>query len=63
MSNPFTPALVRMQAPACLGRSISVRGINLETDEKGIVEVPKDVAAELEPHGFTKAPDAPPAKK
>lgn len=31
---------------------ITVRGIQLESDEDGFVEGPPDLAADIEPHGF-----------
>lgn len=34
---------------------ISVRGIQVETDEDGFIEAPADLAKEIEPHGFIRA--------
>lgn len=62
MSNPFTQSMVKMQGPAGGGTSIACRGFTMDLDKDGTVTVPGDVARELESHGFTKAPDAPPKK-
>jgi hypothetical protein len=51
--NPFAQALVRLQVPAHMGKSISARGFNVEADADGCVEVPAEIAAELKAHGLT----------
>ncbi len=53
MSNPFQQSMVRLQIPAGMGGSISVRGFTLEADADGCVEVPKDLSVELKCHGLT----------
>ena len=60
-NNPFQQTMVRLQVPAGMGTSISVRGFTVEADDDRCVEVPKDVVAELKAHGLTEAPvaDAP----
>lgn len=62
MSNPFVPTLMRLQIPPHMAQEVSVRGHVMKADADGVIEVPKDIADELMPHGLTKAAEKP-AKK
>lgn len=55
LSSPWSPLaskqpLVRLQLPPGMGRSISVRGVTVEADADGYVEVPADAANEVRAH-------------
>jgi hypothetical protein len=51
-SNPFLKSMARLQLPAEMGRSLSVGGFELEADDEGTVEVPKEHVAVLKAHGL-----------
>lgn len=44
--------MVRMQGPAGSGGCISAAGFTLFADDDGSFEVPQNIAAELQSHGF-----------
>ena len=51
--NPFVKSLAKLVIPAGMGSSISVAGFELEANDKGYVEVPKEHVAVLKAHGLT----------
>lgn len=54
--NQFQQSMVRMKIPEGMGPSVSISGFNLEADEKGTIEVPKNLVAVLKDHGLSECP-------
>ena len=53
VKNPFRQSMVKLQVPAGLGRSLSIAGFDIEADDDGAVEVPKEHVPTLKAHGLT----------
>lgn len=56
-NNPWHQSMVRMKAPPGCG-AVTVDGFELEFDDDSCVVVPQNKVAELQAHGFTRAPAA-----
>lgn len=52
--NPFTKSMVKLSVPAHMGSNLSVAGFNLDTDDDGCVEVPREHVDVLKAHGLTE---------
>lgn len=56
--NPFAVSMATLYIPAHMGKSINLGGFELEADDDGAVEVPKEHVATLKGHGLTEEPEA-----